>query len=94
VKLLKRVDGVLHGVVKEEPVNRHPQGVGGGFKHLNHGHQLRGDAVIQLRDDGAVDLQPLDVVEHHGGIDGAIDVIGDVKLTERGVEECTPGGEV
>jgi hypothetical protein len=87
VKLLKRVDGVLHGVVKEEPVNRHPQGVGDGFKHLNHGHQFRGDAVIQLRD-------PLGVVEHHGGIDGAIDVIGDVKLAERGVEERAPGGEV
>jgi hypothetical protein len=94
VKLLERVDGALHGVVEEEPTNHHPQGVGGGFRHLNHGHQLGGDAVIQPRDDGAVDLQPLSVVEHHGGVDGAVDVVGDAKLAERGIEERAPGGEV
>jgi hypothetical protein len=94
VKLLEHVDGALHGVVDEEPTNRHPQGVGGGFRHLNHGHQLGGDAVIQPRDDGAVNLHPLGIMEHHGGVDGAIDVVGDAKLAEHGVEEHAPGGKV
>jgi hypothetical protein len=94
VKLLEHVDGALHGVVDEEPTNRHPQGVGGGFRHLNHGHQLGGDAVIQPRDDGAVNLHPLGVMEHHGGVDGAVDVVGDAKLAEHGVEEQAPGGKV
>jgi hypothetical protein len=26
-------------------------------------------------------------VEHHGGVDGAVDVVGDAKLAERGIEE-------
>jgi hypothetical protein len=41
-----------------------------------------------------IDLKPLSVMPHGLGVNGAVDMVDDAKLAERGVEESTPHAEV
>lgn len=60
----------------------------------DHLHESRRDGVAEPGDDAVVDLQPLGVMPHRLGIDGAVDMIGDPEFAEGGVEDGRPDLEV
>jgi hypothetical protein len=53
-----------------------------------------GQRVVEPRHNALIDLKPLIVMPHGLGVDGAVDMVDNAKLAERGVEESAPHAEV
>ena len=81
-KFLLKKHAALEGVVEEEPVQLCPHRLRV-ISVANDGvEDVLGDGLVQLAGDGGVDGQPVVVREHEVGVDGAINVIDEVVLTE------------
>jgi hypothetical protein len=84
---------MLVHIVEEETLERRLERGRHRLAEVHHLHDLRRHRVVEPRHNALIDLKPLDVI-HSLGVDGAINMIDDAKLTERGIEESTPHVEV
>lgn len=80
--------------VEELVRDRRPRGVGSGARAVDVVPNFFGDGGVQPGDNAGVHLQPLRVVDHGSGIDGAIDVVDKAKFLEREFKEIAPLPEV
>jgi len=94
VEVLLQVDSAVKTVVEEESDDVGPDVVGGGAGVVHSIHEGLGDGGVQPRDDAGVDLEPLGIVLHEDGVEGAVDVAGEGELLESEFEERTPLQEV
>lgn len=87
--ILEHVDGVLISILEEETTDGWPDDTSD-----DHFHEHRRDGVVGPGYDALVDLQPVIIVPHGCGVDGAFDVVHDAKYVEDGVVESRPHREV
>jgi hypothetical protein len=80
---------MLVHIVEEETLERRLEHGRHRLAEVHHLHDLRRHRVVEPRHNALIDLKPLDVI-HSLGVDGAINMIDDAKLTEHGIEESTP----
>jgi hypothetical protein len=94
VKLQQGIHGALVCVVEEETLERCPECVHHRLAEEHHLHDLWGHIVVELRHNALIELKPLIVMPHGMGVDGAIGMVDNAKLAERGIEESPPHAEV
>ena len=94
VELLLGKHSPLEAVVKKLPRDRRPCRVSGGAGPVDVVPDLLRHGGVEPGDDTGVDLEPLWIVEHGGGVDGAIDVVGDAELLDNQFKEGKPLPEV
>jgi hypothetical protein len=74
-------------------VNGAPYDIRRWVGHLDHLHEIMGNKCVEPRNNGLIDLKPLDIVPHVLSVHGAIDMVEHSELAECGVKESSLGGE-
>jgi hypothetical protein len=94
VELLLSVDGALQAIVEELARDRRPRGVGSGARPVDVVLDFLGDGGVEPGDNAGVYLEPLWIIDHGGGVDGAVDVVDEAEFLEHEFEEIAPLPEV
>ena len=94
MKLLLKVYRLLKTVVEELPGDGCPGGEGGVVRPVDVIPDLLGHRGVEPRHDASIDLEPLGIIEHGGGVHRGVDVIQQPELLDSKFDERSPLTEV